>query len=477
MLREPKFRLDAPVADINNREQLAAWLRKQPREVVRALADRWTLRTLPMAALYRSDLLSDLILPSFRVLALSQAAVNYPSHDMEEAFAAARAAAARAFTAAARAARAVDAILAADAGADAIATFGARAFAAAAADDAEARSFAAAAAARAIAAAATDTAATAFWSAVSADATQWEKGVAATVIDGLPLWPGGQPAGFRSMWQGLKAALHAEKQDWEVWTTWYDDRLEGRVRDKERELAYVRIDDALWEQGPAIVNAEIKRLIETHPAPTQSRPVLPEASIEVATAAGAASAGAARAEIARPRRPVFKGFFSYSHSDAEVDPHIVEAFSSELEKRIDANLVNARFEIWRDNAKLAAGDYWDLSIETAIKSADVFVVLISPKWISSDYCRKEFETFESVELARNSRGYVIPIYGRDIERQTKYLEPGQRELLDRMKHIQHQNVIPREFARLSRDERIDLIEGVAEPICAMLNRLRDKQET
>jgi hypothetical protein len=57
------------------------------------------------------------------------------------------------------------------------------------------------------------------------------------------------------------------------------------------------------------------------------------------------------------------------------------------------------------------------------------------------------------------------------------LETGQKELLDRMKRIQHQNVIPREFARLSRDERIDLIEGVAEPICAMLNRLRDKQET
>jgi TIR domain len=279
------------------------------------------------------------------------------------------------------------------------------------------------------------------------------------------------------MWQELKTALHAEKQDWQVWTTWYDARLEGRVQEEERELAYVRIDSGLWEQGSAIVNAEIKRLIETHTPPTQSQPVLPEASIEVAIAAGASRAGAAKTGIARSRRPVFKGFFSYSHSDAEVDPHIVEAFSSELEKRIDANLVNASFEIWRDKAKLAAGDYWDLSIETAIKSAHIFVVLMTPKWISSDYCRKEFEAFESVEFARNSRGYVIPIYGRDIERQTKYLETGQKELLDRMKRIQHQNVIPREFARLSGDERIDLIEGVAEPICALLNRLRDNQET
>ncbi|MCI0599837.1 MAG: toll/interleukin-1 receptor domain-containing protein [Beijerinckiaceae bacterium] len=279
------------------------------------------------------------------------------------------------------------------------------------------------------------------------------------------------------MWQELKAALHAEKHDWQVWTTWYDDRLEGRVRDEEHELAYVRIEEALWDHGPAFGNAEIKRLIETHTAPAQSHPVLPDASNKAANAVNASSAVAAITGTARSRRPVFKGFFSYSHSDAAVDPHIVDAFSSELEKRVDANLVNASFEIWRDKAKLGTGDYWDQCIEAAIKSAQIFVVLMTPKWISSDYCRKEFETFEGIEFARNSRGYLIPIYGRDIERQSKYLEAGQKELLDRMKRIQHQNVLPREFARLSRDERIELIEGVADSICAMIDRLRGTQET
>jgi hypothetical protein len=47
----------------------------------------------------------------------------------------------------------------------------------------------------------------------------------------------------------MKAMLHAAKQDWQVWTIWYDDRLEGRVRDKTRELAYVRIEEALWDQA------------------------------------------------------------------------------------------------------------------------------------------------------------------------------------------------------------------------------------
>jgi hypothetical protein len=42
------------VADINSREQLAAWLRMQPRGVSRMLAVRWTLRALPMLVLYRA---------------------------------------------------------------------------------------------------------------------------------------------------------------------------------------------------------------------------------------------------------------------------------------------------------------------------------------------------------------------------------------------------------------------------------------
>jgi TIR domain len=480
--------LEAPVVDINNREQLAAWLRKQPREVSTMLGVRWTLRGLPMVVVYRGDLLSDLVLPIFRSVSVSWAGVRYPAHEMELEADVAHAADARAFAIAARAALVADAILASDAAVThAVAAFAARGLAAAAADDPDARAFAAAAGARAFAAAANATAAAAFWSAISADATHCAAGVAVSVTAGTPLWPKGQPVELRTMWQELKGELHAEKQNWQVWTTWYDDRLEGRVREEEHELAYVRIDSGLWDQGPAIVNADISRLIGMRAAPSPNHPVFPETFNKVAnpasaTGAGAATtstngAGAATGGNTGSRRPVFKGFFSYSHSDAEVDPHIVEAFSSELERRVDAKLVNAKFEIWRDSEKLRAGDYWDESIETAIISVHIFVILLTPKWISSDYCRNEFEIFKKAESARNAGGYIIPIYARDIEAQAKYLDNYQKELYDRIKRIQYQQVIPRTFARLSADERIELIENAADPICRMLDRLRDKLQT
>jgi hypothetical protein len=256
------------VVDINSREQLANWLREQPREVSMMLAVRWSLRALPLAVLYRGDLLSDLVLLGFRAVAVSWAGVKYPAHEMEHKAAAARATAARAFPIAARATLVADDILASDvATKHAVAAFFARGIAAAAAADPNARAFAAAAGARAFAAAAGTIAAATFWSAISGDATRWEGGEAASDIVGSPLWPNDQPIKLRSMWQELKAELHTEKQDWQVWTSWYDDRLDGTVRDEERELACVRIDASLWDQGSAIVNAEIKKLLETRTSP------------------------------------------------------------------------------------------------------------------------------------------------------------------------------------------------------------------
>jgi hypothetical protein len=110
----------------------------------------------------------------------------------------------------------------------------------------------------------------AFWSAVSADATSWEQDKTGADIAGLPLWSDGQPDQLESLWQDLRETLLGLKQEWllliqqnwKVWTSWYEDRLKGRVREEEHELVYVRIGDDLWNQGPAIVNAEIKRQME-----------------------------------------------------------------------------------------------------------------------------------------------------------------------------------------------------------------------
>jgi hypothetical protein len=65
----------------------------------------------------------------------------------------------------------------------------------------------------------------------------------------------------------LKSALLAADEGWEVWTDWYEARLAGDAAhppNEALEVARVTIPDEIWRQGPAAVNAEIKRLIDLH---------------------------------------------------------------------------------------------------------------------------------------------------------------------------------------------------------------------
>jgi hypothetical protein len=77
----------------------------------------------------------------------------------------------------------------------------------------------------------------------------------------MPLWPDGQPAREAQHWQTLKMALHDARQNWQVWTIWYDDRLDGRTNSTEREEAYVDVPDDLWLADPTLVNAHIIRAL------------------------------------------------------------------------------------------------------------------------------------------------------------------------------------------------------------------------
>ena len=90
----------------------------------------------------------------------------------------------------------------------------------------------------------------------------------------MPLWPAGRPNWASESWRGLKSALLQADQGWEVWTDWYEARLAGdaaRPPNEALEVARATIPSAIWQQGPAVVNAEIKRLIAEHQS-LQQRP-------------------------------------------------------------------------------------------------------------------------------------------------------------------------------------------------------------
>jgi hypothetical protein len=282
---------------------LETWLRKQPREISVAFAARAALRVLPILhdarnvrVDFRGNFFAGIVLRVFRATGVAWAAAKYPDratglhHAVSSAVSSSAAAidATAVFSGSYASPNAVTSAVyaAVDAASSAAVSYGSYASPnAAASADYAAASYATYAATRG----ADDIA---IWSAVSIDATRVEEGATASVIARSPLWPQGQPDWLQSLWQEMKAALLAENQDWQVWTIWYDDRLAGHVRDEERELAYVRIEEALWSQGPAIVNAEIKRRIEELEFPPRV--------VEVSASGMAGSSGRASLSVAEP---------------------------------------------------------------------------------------------------------------------------------------------------------------------------------
>lgn len=261
---KPPKRLGGSAADFSDRMDVKRWLdrikpARRRREVAVAMAARAALRVAPLLVKElprgrrRGEILSTIVLPSLRANALSWAAGKYPTRDDEIRTAAGTfsanvvfAAAAAEFTADAAnsAAKAAGAVaFAADAGANAAA------FAVFAADE--------------VPAAGANAAATAY----AADAALIDSGRSGVELAGMPLWPNGAPDWASEAWRTLRSALLAAGQDWEVWTDWYEARLAGdaaRPPIEALEVARAMIPDEIWKKGPAVVNGEIRRLIEEH---------------------------------------------------------------------------------------------------------------------------------------------------------------------------------------------------------------------
>ena len=134
---------------------------------------------------------------------------------------------------------------------------------------------------------------------------------------------------------------------------------------------------------------------------------------------------------------IFSAFFSYAHQDAKATPGWVEPMAVEIESRVTARLLNASLSVWRDKTHLRAGPRFDPAIERQVRASDILIVLFSPSWIESDYCRKEYEIFEQVEAACGGGEYVVPILLRPADDQLQHLKDEQQPVYDSLRNRQH----------------------------------------
>ena len=97
-------------------------------------------------------------------------------------------------------------------------------------------------------------------------------------------------------------------------------------------------------------------------------------------------------------------FISYAHNDnqalLEGQRGWIDNFHQALEKRLQVHL-GAKAKIWRD-PRLQGNDYFADALVEQIPQAAIFVSVLSPSYINSEWCRREMEVF--CQLANDTGG-------------------------------------------------------------------------
>ncbi|NOZ91432.1 MAG: toll/interleukin-1 receptor domain-containing protein [Epsilonproteobacteria bacterium] len=97
-------------------------------------------------------------------------------------------------------------------------------------------------------------------------------------------------------------------------------------------------------------------------------------------------------------------FLSYSTQDHHYKDEIKTTLSK-LER-------DGKIRLWIDEKKLKAGEKFDTVIETEIKKADMFLLLLSRNFWASDYIQK-YELPLILERYRANEALIIPIVLHD----------------------------------------------------------------
>lgn len=92
-------------------------------------------------------------------------------------------------------------------------------------------------------------------------------------------------------------------------------------------------------------------------------------------------------------------FFSYSHED--------EKYRVQLEKRLSILRRNGVINDWHDR-KILPGHEWKGEIDKNLKSARIIILLISPDFLSSNYCY-DLEASLAMEMHEAGNARVVPI--------------------------------------------------------------------
>jgi invasion protein IalB len=171
--------------------------------------------------------------------------------------------------------------------------------------------------------------------------------------------------------------------------------------------------------------------------------------------------------------PELVGFFSYSREDDEAFKGTLSALREGIHRELSAQLGRSKktFRLWQDHVAIAPGKLWESEIKKAIEESFFFIPIVTPRSVSSKYCKLEFESFLAREKAIGRSDLIFPILYISVsalENEAKWRDDpvlstiGRRQYVDwrPLRHLDGQTAAVREqIERLCQK----IVEALNEP--------------
>ena len=155
--------------------------------------------------------------------------------------------------------------------------------------------------------------------------------------------------------------------------------------------------------------------------------------------------------------PELVGFFSYSREDDDAFKGMLSALRDGIQRELSAQLGRSKraFRLWQDQMAIAPGKLWKSEIKTAIDESFFFLPIVTPRSVSSKYCKFEFESFLAREKAIGRSDLIFPILYISVaalENEAKWRDDpvlstiGRRQYVDwrPLRHLDVQSTAVRE---------------------------------
>jgi hypothetical protein len=155
--------------------------------------------------------------------------------------------------------------------------------------------------------------------------------------------------------------------------------------------------------------------------------------------------------------PELVGFFSYSREDDDAFKGMLSALRDGIQRELAAQLGRSKhaFRLWQDQTAIAPGKLWESEIKTAIDESFFFLPIVTPRSVSSKYCKFEFASFLAREKSIGRSDLIFPILYISVaalENEAKWRDDpvlstiGRRQYVDwrPLRHLDVQSTAVRE---------------------------------